>query len=267
MFGILRQVQGWVKLKGNTDGTKIGNTGSSLNVDVKASALPSGASTAANQTTGNASLSSIDSKVSTAANQTTLLSRVGTLTETAPATDTASSGLNGRLQRIAQRISSLITTVTTGTGILSTIRGNTDGTLIGNVSDAIKVFDASNQIGMLTTFKSSTDVTLVTAYTTLHSVSGSGVFFGATFVVDNNNVDCRIQIDGQTVFEFNGDFLSEVVNKDASFKASGIFEVTNDGKRLFFTPQTPLRYTTSLNFAAKLNGKKVKYQLYTYSVV
>ena len=36
-------------------------------------------------------------------------SKIGSLTETAPASDTASSGLNGRLQRIAQRISSLIT--------------------------------------------------------------------------------------------------------------------------------------------------------------
>ena len=33
---------------------------------------------------------------------------LGSLTETAPASDTASSGLNGRLQRIAQRITSLI---------------------------------------------------------------------------------------------------------------------------------------------------------------
>lgn len=33
---------------------------------------------------------------------------IGGLTESAPASDTASSGLNGRLQRIAQRISSLI---------------------------------------------------------------------------------------------------------------------------------------------------------------
>lgn len=33
---------------------------------------------------------------------------VGALTETAPASDTASSGLNGRLQRIAQRLTSLI---------------------------------------------------------------------------------------------------------------------------------------------------------------
>lgn len=34
--------------------------------------------------------------------------KVGSLTEVAPATDTASSGLNGRLQRIAQRLTSLI---------------------------------------------------------------------------------------------------------------------------------------------------------------
>lgn len=37
-----------------------------------------------------------------------LTANIGALTETAPASDTASSGLNGRLQRIAQRITSLI---------------------------------------------------------------------------------------------------------------------------------------------------------------
>ena len=36
------------------------------------------------------------------------IARVGIITETAPATDTASSGLNGRLQRVAQRITSMI---------------------------------------------------------------------------------------------------------------------------------------------------------------
>jgi hypothetical protein len=37
--------------------------------------------------------------------------KIGSLTETAPGTDTASSGLNGRLQRIAQRLTSLITAI------------------------------------------------------------------------------------------------------------------------------------------------------------
>lgn len=48
------------------------------------------------------------SGVSTSANQDTTNTRIGSLTETAPANDTASSGLNGRLQRIAQRLTSLI---------------------------------------------------------------------------------------------------------------------------------------------------------------
>lgn len=97
-----------------------------------------GDASAANQLLGNASLASILAKIPalgqalaaastpvvlTAAQVTTLTppaaitgfatestldTRLGSLTEVAPATDTASSGLNGRLQRIAQRLTSLI---------------------------------------------------------------------------------------------------------------------------------------------------------------
>lgn len=41
---------------------------------------------------------------------------VGGVTETAPASDTASSGLNGRLQRVAQRLTSLIALLPTSLG-------------------------------------------------------------------------------------------------------------------------------------------------------
>lgn len=43
-------------------------------------------------------------------------SKLGIVTETAPASDTASSGLNGRLQRVAQRLTSLIALVPTSLG-------------------------------------------------------------------------------------------------------------------------------------------------------
>jgi hypothetical protein len=119
------------------DGTQIGNNGDSLKTEITASVLPSGAATESKQDTGNSSLSSIDSKVSTASNQSTLNSRVGTVTETAPATDTASSGLNGRLQRIAQRVSTFITGLTDGTYQIK-LRGNTDGTNIGNTKDRLR---------------------------------------------------------------------------------------------------------------------------------
>ena len=76
--------------------------------------------TSANQTTSNASLSSIDTKLTSVATttiQTAQSTLFGAVTETAPASDTASSGLNGRLQRIAQRVTSLIAQIPATLGI------------------------------------------------------------------------------------------------------------------------------------------------------
>lgn len=104
--------------------------------------LPSGGATSANQTTiiGHVdgiegSLSSIDGKIvavdtgavvvsssalpsgaATSANQSSEQALIGAINETSPATDTADSGLNGRLQRIAQRITSLIALLPTSLG-------------------------------------------------------------------------------------------------------------------------------------------------------
>lgn len=98
-----------------------------------------GGATAAKQDTGNTTLAAIDGHVDgiesliTSTNTkldtlhtdlaTTLAGYVdgletlnGAVIETAPATDTASSGLNGRLQRIAQRITSLIALVPASLG-------------------------------------------------------------------------------------------------------------------------------------------------------
>lgn len=52
--------------------------------------------------------STTDSGSTPVAWSTEAKAQIGSITETAPASDTASSGLNGRLQRIAQRITSLI---------------------------------------------------------------------------------------------------------------------------------------------------------------
>jgi hypothetical protein len=128
-------------------GGDVNVTNTSLAVTAASLPLPTGASTSARQDTANTSLASLDGKapalgqalaaasvpvVLPAAQLTTLTppaaitgfatettlgtrltesdfdTKVGSLTEGAPASDTASSGLNGRLQRIAQRLTSLI---------------------------------------------------------------------------------------------------------------------------------------------------------------
>lgn len=55
---------------------------------------------------------------------------IGSLTETAPATDTASSGLNGRLQRIAQRLTSLIALLPTALGTGGGLKVDGSGTAL-----------------------------------------------------------------------------------------------------------------------------------------
>jgi len=66
-------------------------------------------STSAKQDSQTTLLTTISGKdFATSAKQDSQSTLIGSVTESAPASDTASSGLNGRLQRIAQRITSLI---------------------------------------------------------------------------------------------------------------------------------------------------------------
>jgi hypothetical protein len=70
----------------------------------------------------------------TAANQATEITALGGVTEAAPATDTASSGLNGRLQRIAQRITSLIALLPAALGAGGGLKIDGSGTALPIVS-------------------------------------------------------------------------------------------------------------------------------------
>lgn len=64
----------------------------------------------------NANGSTTDADSTPVAWSTEGKAQLGSLTETAPASDTASSGLNGRLQRIAQRLTSLIALIPASLG-------------------------------------------------------------------------------------------------------------------------------------------------------
>lgn len=76
----------------------------------------------------------------------------GAVTETAPATDTASSGLNGRLQRVAQRLTSLIALVPaslgakTAAGSFSVTTATDDNTLalFGAVTETAPATDTAS---------------------------------------------------------------------------------------------------------------------------
>lgn len=122
---------------------------------------------------------------------------IGSVTETAPSTDTASSGLNGRLQRIAQRISSLLTATTDGT-------------------QQTKITDGSNiaAVKAASTQSATTDPALVVAVrpttATLSNGSQTAVADSAVQILASNssakrriiqnvgNADIRIGVSGVT---------------------------------------------------------------------
>lgn len=132
-----------------------------LPVSLASVPLAAGASTSALQTTGNTSLNNIDIEM-------------GALTETAPASDTASSGLNGRLQRIAQRITSLLAIVATSTkqsdGSQKTQIVDSSGNVIGSVASA-----GNNMLVAI----GATNYVLSTANTSVAQLAAGNTFTGA----------------------------------------------------------------------------------------
>ena len=106
---------------------------------------------------------------------------LGIVTETAPGSDTASSGLNGRLQRVAQRLTSLI-------GLLPTALGQ------GTMSQSLKVVVASDQSAVavgnnaLTTLAGACLAVTNAALTVVNVKSSAGNAYGLTVVNPNAGV-------------------------------------------------------------------------------
>lgn len=180
-------------------------SGSEMQVDVVTSALPTGAATSAKQD-----------------EQATL---TGAVNETAPAGDTADSGLNGRLQRIAQRLTSLIALIPTaltgsgnfkvaveealpaGANAIGKLSANS-GVDIGDV-DVTSISAGENHIGQIGTDDTVIDVTCsldTSAYTSgdvlfdTQSVSSVGrvnagvVVLQSIFVLDEDDQGAAIDI-------------------------------------------------------------------------
>ena len=104
------------------------------------------------------------------------VARAGIITETAPASDTASSGLNGRLQRVAQRISSLITLLPPALGTGGGLKIDGSGTPVPvTATVAASQTIAVTNIGTFAVQDTITDAALVSPGTALGSIKQSMV--------------------------------------------------------------------------------------------
>jgi hypothetical protein len=106
--------------------------------------------------------------------------RLGGLTETAPASDTASSGLNGRLQRVAQRITSMI-------ALLPAALGQAAKT--GSLSVVVASDQGLANRAFAVTFATLTRPANTTAYTAADSISDNATAGSVTALVSGNISD------------------------------------------------------------------------------
>jgi hypothetical protein len=169
-------------------GLKVDGSGTALPVSAAALPLPSGAATEATLTT-LLTISDFDTKV-------------GSLTETAPASDTASSGLNGRLQRIAQRITSLIALLPSALGAGGGLKVDGSGTAlpvsevksttIGTATDValnngsltgVLTLDAARRTAMITSLASNTAEIRI-GEAGVNATRGTPIYPGQTITID-----------------------------------------------------------------------------------
>jgi hypothetical protein len=137
----------------------------------------------ATQTTLAAVLAKQPASPSTSTIQTAQSTLYGAVTETAPASDTASSGLNGRLQRIAQRITSLIALIPASLGQKTSAASL--AVTISSDQSAVAIKQTPQTTGGLTTYH------LVSAATTnaTNIKASAGQVFG--WYIYNSNAAAR----------------------------------------------------------------------------
>lgn len=126
-----------------------------------------------------------------AATEATQLSQntlIGAVTETAPASDTASSGLNGRLQRIAQRLTSLLTATTDRTQKTQLTDGTNDGTVKASSIPPLKTdtaFVVTNSPFSYTNITTAVTTTIKSGSGMLHTITINTTANGTLTVYDN----------------------------------------------------------------------------------
>lgn len=183
------------------------------------------------------------------------LSRFGTLTETAPASDTASSGLNGRLQRIAQRLTSILavlpTALTAGgffkvsiaEDLVGSAVGDDDGSLAGAQTNVALTLGMPYTYvgtawlrGPLTPYKLNS-----AASTNATSLKASAGILGFA-VVTNTNAAVRY-------FKLYNKASAPTVGTDTPVQVYGIPGATTGGGIAIPLPEKGLGFSTGIAFA------------------
>lgn len=205
-----------------------------ISASVQAPGLPTGAST--------------ETSLGTRLSEADFDTKTGSLTETAPASDTASSGVNGRLQRIAQRLTSLIALVPTSLG--QKTKAASFAVTIASDQDALAVTPSAvvdtSATGNITIQDTSSTDTTTNSQLSMHLITGTPTVGSSVQVATGGRSSVVIQVaasgsqwTGTLQFERSADggitwsqvtaVLSSASNVLNSCTGNGIFVIAAGG--------------------------------------
>ena len=153
------------------------------------------------------------------------------------------------------------------------IEGASDGTLIGNIGDRLKVTDdgggSSGTPGApcfsdkYRTLFDGASLTLTTSYQTRYTYSGSGKFVGFILAFSGSDLVVKLSIDSNVIFEINGGDLGDVqLGNPASSgpnsqPTAGGPSWDTTGKKMSFVPTFPIAYDTEVKIEIKRIGNNI----------
>lgn len=143
------------------------------------------------------------------------------------------------------------------------LKGDTDGTKIGNTGDRLKV-DAISSVptisNKLRIDLSSTSISVPSSnFVTLYSYNGSGNFFGTLLEFNNGNIDVRLTIDGEVIYTLN---VNDVENAQIDQDLYAGFIRANSSNYFESTFKTPIEYSASILIEAKKSSGVTKQMEY-----
>lgn len=147
------------------------------------------------------------------------------------------------------------------------IEGATDGTLIGNVSDRMKV-DASITSasgGVISSYSKKTRVEVLTtpisitsssSYTTVYTRSGSGLLIGFNLEFNNTAIVVKIDCDGDVILDGTdiGAFNLFLVTANDTIRRQSGSGVVTSSSTIDWSLRNPIAYATSLTISARLTS-------------
>lgn len=149
--------------------------------------------------------------------------------------------------------------------------GNTDGTLIGNSDDRLKVdtghpFNSKSRVEYLRTPVS---ITSNSSYASIYNYTGTGYIIGFSLEYNNVNVVPRLKVDGETIFDgisisdLNG-FASTASTNDRRQNGQGVVTASST---FDFSFRDPIYFGTSWAIDTRLDTSGILTRTFNQGII